>query len=277
VADVPGSRRPDELSIVGRRTVLIGLVAVCLSACSHALPRLTHPAFSEHRWKLDDSECARNATLVRGDRSTLTRLFGRSDTENQVYYRCMVRRGYRPTIEARPRPAPRRDMPHVEETMRSGERAEPAESPAPGELPDAPQRFEAPDRADGSEPAPPTGPDGVEASTESPKAAEPADPPDSMAPTDSAQPADAAEPGDSREPTDAAEPPDAAKPREETESIEPEEATESEESTGQQVDKQIETQDPTKETDSMAIEGTGSIGESERARKGEAGEDGGSR
>jgi hypothetical protein len=112
--------------------VAAGFSVIALAGCSQALPPLTHPAFSEERWERDDSECSRNATLVSGGGG---RLFGRSDTENQVYYRCMVVRGYRPTIPGLPRSAPGRDGRAAGEAAPAAQRAGPDEAPALTEVP----------------------------------------------------------------------------------------------------------------------------------------------
>jgi hypothetical protein len=138
---LPGRAASRALRTAGRPparswvAVAAGFGVIALAGCSQALPPLTHPAFSEERWERDDSECSRNATLVSDGG---WRLFGRSDTENQVYYRCMVVRGYRPTIPGRRRPAPGPERPAAGEAVPAAQRVGPDEAPAPTEVPAPP-------------------------------------------------------------------------------------------------------------------------------------------
>jgi hypothetical protein len=190
-APAPCQRSWDSLACPGRRTsiefrrtVLAGFVVTSLTSCAAPLPRLTHPVLGAERWKLDDAECARNATLVRGDVSGFARLFGRTDTENQVYYRCMVLRGYRPTIEGESRPIPKWEALPVEEPAPPWEAVE---SPAPDAAPpapDAPERHETPEAADQTEAEQPIEADNSGDSVEPPDVTEPARRPDSGAPVE---------------------------------------------------------------------------------------------
>jgi hypothetical protein len=188
------------------------LAVIAVAGCGQALPPLTHPAFSQPQWEHDDAECSRNATLVSGGGWTP---FGRGETENQVYYRCMVVRGYRPTIPGLSSSTPRRGAPRIEETLPTSQPGEPGRSLTPGEVADSRDDTEVPsEAADSPAEVAPVEPDDVDDSVESPD--------DPMESPDVADPADLEPPSDLPPPAEPTAPEDAIEPAPVEEGVEPE-------------------------------------------------------